>query len=139
GDLGGGPGEVDVGAEVLGAHDAVGSAVGLAGDDGELGDRRLGEGVEQFGAVADDAAVLLLDAGHEAGDVLEGDEGDVEGVAEADEARALDAGVDVEDSGEEGGLVPYDADGPACHAGEAYDDVAGVVLVDLEEVAVVDD
>src|SRR6516162_5242584 len=32
GDFGGGPGIVDVGADVLGGHDAIGSAIGLAGD-----------------------------------------------------------------------------------------------------------
>ena len=52
GDLGGGPGVVDVAPEVLGAHDAVGAAVGLAGDDGELGDRRLGIGGDALGPVA---------------------------------------------------------------------------------------
>src|SRR5699024_12050725 len=36
GDLRGGPREVDVRAHVLGAHDVVGAAVGLAGDDGDL-------------------------------------------------------------------------------------------------------
>ena len=38
-DLRGRPGEVDVGAEVLGAHDVVGAAVRLAGDDGDLAAR----------------------------------------------------------------------------------------------------
>src|SRR4051794_33295811 len=36
GDLGLRPGEVEVGEHVLGAHDVVGAAVGLAGDDGDL-------------------------------------------------------------------------------------------------------
>ena len=135
GDLGGGPCEIEVGAQVLRAHHAVGAAVGFARDDRELRHGGLGEGVEQLGAVADDAAVLLLDAGHEAGDILEGDERDVEGVAEADEARALDAGVDVEHAGEERGLVGDDADRAAGHAREADDDVAREVLVHLEEVA----
>ena len=88
---------------------------------------------------ADDAAVLLLHAGKEAGHVFERDQRDVEAVAEADEARGLDAGVDVEDSGEKRGLVGDDADRAAAHAGEADDDVAGEVFVDLEEIAVVDD
>ena len=72
GDLGGGPGEVDVAAEVLGAHDVVGAAVGLAGDDGDLGDGGLGVGVQEFRAAADDAVVLLGDAGQEPGDVDKG-------------------------------------------------------------------
>ena len=50
GDLGGRPGEVDVSAEVLGAHDVVGAAVGLAGDDGDLRDGGLGIRVDELGA-----------------------------------------------------------------------------------------
>jgi len=46
--------------EVLGGHDVVGAAVGLARDDGDLGHSGLGVRVQQLGAVADDAAVLLL-------------------------------------------------------------------------------
>ena len=60
GDLRRREGEVDVGADVLAGHDAVRAAVGLAGDDGDLRNRRLGEGVEQLRAVLDDAAELLL-------------------------------------------------------------------------------
>src|SRR6185437_739539 len=96
------------------------------------------EGVEELGAVRDDAAVLLVGAGEEAGDVDERAEGDVEAVAEADEARGLDAGLDVEAPGEDLGLVRDDADRAACDAGEADDDVLRVALVQLEQVAVVD-
>ena len=59
----------------------------------------------------DDAAELLGGAGQEAGHVLERDERDVEAVAEAHEARALDRGVDVEAAGQVRGLVGDDADG----------------------------
>src|SRR6266446_7353721 len=97
--------EVHVAADVLRRHDDVRAAVGLAGDDRDLRYRRLAEGVEQLGAVLDDAAVLLLHAGKEAGDVDEGDDRDVEAVAEADEARRLDRGVDVETTGEKRRLV----------------------------------
>jgi hypothetical protein len=62
GDLRGGPGHVVVSANVLRAHDVVRSAVRLAGDDGELGYGRLAVGVEQLGAVPDDAAILLIGA-----------------------------------------------------------------------------
>ena len=57
-DLGGGPGVVDVAAQVLGAHDVIGAAIGLAGDDGQLGHRGLGIGEQQLGAVLDQGAVL---------------------------------------------------------------------------------
>ena len=82
-----GIGEVHVGADVLAAHDDVGAAVGLARDHRDLRHRRLAEGVEQLGAVRDDAAVLLVDARQEARHVDEGDDRQVEGVAEAHEAR----------------------------------------------------
>ena len=68
----------------------------LSGDDGDLGDGGLGVGVQKLGSVPDDAAVLLERAGKKSGHVLEGDDRNVEGVAEADEPRALDRSVDVE-------------------------------------------
>ena len=71
--LGRRPGERQVGADRLRVHHDVGAAVGLAGDDLDARHRRLAVGVEQLGAVADDAAVLLVDAGQEAGHVDEGD------------------------------------------------------------------
>src|SRR6266478_8506723 len=51
GDFRGGPGEIGVGANVFGGHDAIGAAIGFARDDGDLRDRGFGEGEEQLGAV----------------------------------------------------------------------------------------
>ena len=73
-DLGRRPGKVQVAADVLAAHDVVGAAVRLAGDDRQLRDRRLAVGIQELGAVLDDAAVLLVDAGHEARHVDERDD-----------------------------------------------------------------
>ncbi len=95
---------------MLRVHHVVGAAVGLARDDGELGHGGLAEGVEQLGAVSDDAVPLLVRARQEARHVLEDHERDAERVAEADEARAFDRGVDVEHAGEHGGLIRHDAD-----------------------------
>src|ERR1700693_6610078 len=50
GDFRGGPGEIGVGADVFGGHDAIGAAVGFAGDDGDFWHGRFREGEEQFGA-----------------------------------------------------------------------------------------
>ncbi len=72
-------------------------------------------------------------------DVLEHHEGDVEGVAEADEARALHRGVDVEDPGQHGRLVGHDTHRMTAQVGEAREDVAGEVGRHLVEDAVVDD
>ena len=77
--------------------------------------------------------------GRKPGNVDEGHEGDVEGVAEAYEARALARCVAVEHTGEIFGLVGHDADGLAVEAGEADDDILGVVALYLEELTVVDD
>ena len=138
-DLGRRPGEVEVGADVLRAHDVVRAAVRLARDHRQLRHRRLGVGVEELRAVADDPAPLLRGAGQEAGHVDEGDERDVERVARADEARRLDRRVDVEHAGERARLVADDADRVAAEPREAADDVLGEALVHLEELAVVDD
>ncbi|CAM5708975.1 hypothetical protein SGLAM104S_03405 [Streptomyces glaucescens] len=85
------------------------------------------------------AAVLLVDAGQEAGDVDQGDQGDVEGVAGLHEACGLLGAVDVEDAGEGGGLVGDQAHDLAVQPGQRAHHVAGPGLVDLEVVAVVDD
>ena len=58
GDLGRWPGQVDVAADVLAAHDVVGTAVGLAGDHGDLGHGGLAIGIEQLGTMNDDAALV---------------------------------------------------------------------------------
>src|SRR6202030_154471 len=63
GDFRRGPREVGIGADVLAGHDAVCPAIRLARDYRQLGHRGLGKGEEQFGAVPDDAAELLLRAG----------------------------------------------------------------------------
>ena len=133
------PREVHVGPEMLARHDAVRSAVRLAGDDRDLGDRRLGIGIQQLRAVPDDAAELLDGARQEPRHVLEGHDRDVEGITEAHEARALHRRVDVEGARKVRRLVGDDADRPAAHAREPHEDVPGVVLLHLEEHALVDD
>ena len=89
--------------------------------------------------MADDAAVLLVGAGQEAGHVDERDERDVERVARAHEPRRLLRRVDVERAREHLRLVADDADDVAVDAREAAHDVHRPERVDLEEVAVVDD
>ena len=66
GHLSRGPCVVDVSLQVLGSHDVIGPSVRLPSDDGDLGDCGLGEGVQQFSPVANDAAVLLGGARQEA-------------------------------------------------------------------------
>jgi hypothetical protein len=137
GDLGGRPGIVHVAADVLRRHDVIGPAIGLAGDQRDLGHGGLGIGEQQLGAVLDEAAVFLRRARQEARHVDEGDERDAEAVAEAHEARRLAAGVGIEHAGEHHRLVGDDADGAPLDAAEAGHDVAGERLLDLEEIAFV--
>ena len=77
--------------------------------------------------------------GRKPGHVDEGQHGDVEGVAGADEPGGLLGGVDVQAAGEVHGLVGDDADRVAVDPAEADDDVRREQRVDLQELAVVED
>ena len=139
GDLGRGPGVVDVAAQVFAAHHVIGAAIGLARDHRDLGHGRLAIGEEQLGAVLDDAVMLLRRAGQEAGHVDEGEDRDVERVAEAHEPRGLLRGGDVQGAGELHRLVRDDAHAHAVQAGQAGDHVGRVQLLQLQQVALVHD
>src|SRR2546421_6411692 len=132
GEFRGGPSEIEVPADMFRAHDVVGSAVGLARDHRDLRHGRLAEGEQELRAVPDDPAELLFRPGEEAGHVDEREEREVEAVAEPDEPRRLDRGVDVEGAREHLGLVPDNPDRMTLEAREAYDDVPRPLLVHLE-------
>ena len=83
--------------------------------------------------MADDAAVLLRDARQEAGDVDQRHDRHVERVAEAQEARRLVRGVDVQGGGVDARLVGEQADGAAGQPGEADHDVLGELRLHLDE------
>ena len=102
-----------------------------------LGTVALSIGVQQFGCVPNDAAMLLLDTREEVWDVNEGDQRDVEGVTEPDPAGALHGGVDVKHSRGVVGLVGDEGYGAAVHAAEAHHHVRGKVRHDLKELFVV--
>src|SRR5699024_12599088 len=55
--------QIGVGTEVLGSHDVVGTAEGLAGDHGDQRNGRLGVCVQELGATADDAVPFLVGSG----------------------------------------------------------------------------
>src|SRR5258706_111338 len=71
--------------------------------------------------------------------VDEGDERDVEAVAEAHEAGGLAACVRIENARKHHRLVGDDAYGASFHAAEAHNDVLREGVLDLEEVAFIDD
>ena len=130
---------VHVAAQLFAAHHDVRAAVALAECYRYLGHGGFAIGVKQFGAMQDYAVVLLTGAGKESGNIDERYQRNVEGIAETHEACGFARCVAVEHAGEEFGLVGHDADALAVEAGEAYDDVAGIVALDFKEFAVVDD
>ena len=138
-DLGRRPGEVHVAADVLAAHDVVGTAVRLARDDRQLRNGRLGVGVQQLRAVTDDPAMFLVDTGQETRHVDERHQRDVEGIACPDEPRGLDRRIDVEGAGEDGRLLRDDPDAAPAESREPDDDVLRPAGLDLQERGVVDD
>ena len=87
----------------------------------------------------DNTVVLLTRTWEEAWDVYEGDERDVEGVTEADEASSLTRSVAVEGTCHDHRLVSDDTDALTVEASEADDDVLSPVTVYFEELTVVDD
>ena len=89
--------------------------------------------------MADHPAPLEVLAGVEAGRVDEGDDRQVERVAEADEASALLRRRDVERAGDRERLVGDDADGLPSDRREAGDEVRRPSSAQLEQIAVVDD
>src|SRR5437016_2074998 len=72
GDLGCGPGVVDVATHMLATHHVVGTTIGFTCNHGDLGNSCFAVSEEQLGTVTDDAAVLLTHTWQEAGDIDEG-------------------------------------------------------------------
>jgi len=87
--------------------------------------------------VLDDAAIFLRGAWHEARYVNEGDDGNVEGIAEANKAGSFDRRLDVQTAGKNERLVCYDTNWATFHTTKADDDVLGVIRLNLEEVTVI--
>ena len=86
----------------------------------------------------DDARPLHLGAHHEARDVGQVDERNVEGVAEPDEPGGLVGGVHEEDASLDLGLVGDDAHRAAAEPRQADDDLGGEEPLQLEPRAGVD-
>lgn len=134
-DLRVGPGIDQVGAEGARSHGRARGAEGLAQHHRDQGDAGLRIGEQQLSHVPGHAAVLLRNAGQEAGRVHEVEHRDAKGIAEADEAGRLARGIAVEHACQHRRLVGHDPDSAAIDAGKAGDDVAGKAGLQLEEVA----
>src|SRR5690606_31051895 len=84
-----GPGADEARVQTTAAHGVVAGAVGAADDDGQLGYRAVGHGLDQLGAVLDHAVLFRLGADHEAGGVVEEQDRRVALLAQLDELRCL--------------------------------------------------
>ncbi len=133
-DLGLGPHEQQPRLVGPAAHAVVARAVAAADDHRELGHGAVADGVDHLGPVLGDAAVLVLPAHHEAGDVLQEHQRDAPRVAQLDEVGALQGLVAEEDA-----VVGQDAHGVAVDAGEAADQGGAVARLELVHAAAVDD
>src|SRR5207237_2574324 len=112
--------------------------VRLAYDDGDLRHGGLRYGGDHLGAVADDPLALDGGADHEAGDVGQKEQRDIERVAEPDEAASLIRRDDKEDTPLVHRLVGQHADNPSIDPREAADDLLRKEGLDLEEAAGID-
>ena len=88
--------------------------------------------------MADDALALDRGADHEAWDIGQEQERDVECVAGPDEPRALVRGIDEQDAALDLRLVGHDPDDVAVEPSVADDDLLGPAGVDLQERALVE-
>ena len=87
----------------------------------------------------DDAGVLLSGTAQEARNVHEGQDLDVERIAETNETRCLAAGITIEHTRKMGGLVRDDTGRATVETRKAADDILGKIFMDFEEVAVIHD
>src|SRR3989475_2045939 len=131
-ELGRRPSEVEVPADVLRTHDVVRAAVRFPRDDRDLRDGRLTESKQELRAVSDNPVVLLFLPWKKSRNVDEREEGDVEAVAEPNEPRSFDRGIDVERARLNFRLIPDDADRSPLEASKAHDDILGPFFMDLE-------
>ena len=115
------------------------TTVALAQGNGNLGYGCLTVSIEQLGTMQDNGIVLLGGTGQEAGNVNEGNDGDIECVAETNEACTLTAAVAVQYTCHLLGLVGNDTYTLTVEACETDDEVLGIAGLYLEELAIVHD
>jgi hypothetical protein len=95
-------------------HNAVCAAVAFRVNHGNLRDRRFRESVQQFGAVANDAAEFLLRAGKKAGTSSKVISGNVKASQKRTKRAPLTDAL-ISSTPQERGLFADDADGAAVH------------------------
>ena len=138
-DLAGWPSVVEVGSNGFGSHHDVGTAEGFSQDHGDQRHLRVGVGVDHFRTAADDARMFLFGSRLVSGGVHQGDDRQVERVAQTHESCHFFGGIHVEDARVDVRLVGHNADRMPVHAGESHHCGACEQLVHLHEFAVVHD
>ena len=138
-DLGGGPSQIHICAQALGTHHAVSSAVGLAHGDGDLRNSSLTIGVEQLGPTPQNTVVFLAGAGQETGYVDQHHDGNVEGVAGADEPGCLFRSINIEATSQAGGLVSDKPHRLTLNPAESHHHIFGTISLDLQVFAIIGD
>ncbi len=95
---------------MLRAHHIVGTTLGFPCNDGDLGDSGFSVSIKKLCAVFDDTTEFLGSTRQESGHITHGDDRDLEGIAEPDEPGSFDAGIDVQATSQDLGLVGNHAD-----------------------------
>ena len=129
--LGGRIREIEIRPHVLARHDAVGAAVGLARNNGDLRHGRFGKRIEQLGAVRDDAAVLLLTPGRNPGTSSKVISGMLKASQKRTNRAALTEASISSTPARYARLIGHDADRPPSQPRESHHDVFRVVLVNF--------
>ena len=86
----------------------------------------------------DDSAILLLRARQKSRHIFKRHQRNVEAVAKAHEARALHRRIDIERARQHRRLIGHDPDRLPVEPRKSHHDVLGIVLVNFEKVAVID-
>lgn len=133
------PSIVEVTTEMLRRHDVISTTIRLTSDNGNLRRGGLTVSVEKLGTVTNDTVVLLVGSRQETRHVHEGNNRDIEGIQEANEAGSLDGRINIQTAGKMAGVVGDDTDGAAIHATESAQNVGSILRHDLEERVLVDD
>jgi len=134
-----GPGVGDIRAKVFAAHDHIRASVSFARDHADLGDAGFGVGEQHFGAVADDAAVLLVHPRQKTGRVHEGYDRQIEGIAEAHHPADFVGRVNIHHARHAGRFLGNNAHRSAVQARQANDSIGSEAGLNFEEGAAVHD
>src|SRR5262249_25331318 len=112
----------------------VTGAVGSANHDGDCRHRGVGDGVDQLGAVADNALFLVRASHHEAGNVLQKKQRDVLLVTKLNKLRAFTGRLRHQDP-----VVAKNADRESVDAGETSYQRGTVFRLEFGKPAAIDD